>query len=695
MIEATYTFATAAELRAIFGRAFAALDSLGGDDDDDDDDTDHFDQTRVLRQNLRHEAAIEALRFCSLAAGQLGDASLLPLVVAAIEVVDHYDRHADDHPTTLGSALAQLLARGVTIDETCKELVTHRNYRIRAAMAYSLIPRGEVEIALLQALATDTVAEVRNSAKKTLQTVRDVPWWTGKFSSDPTARLTPEEALAHKPVFERISEILDQHRYTLAKSEQELAELAATLPHELAVDLAMGVLEVREPYQKEYTHLCTMLITREGGDAAFIRLCKRWNDGESQSYLDGKDLAAVVRPLPTAVATAFCLRLAAEACGVPLPERSMQQGSGARLLAEIAGHGFPPGQDLSPLLDLVLALPPLEDRSIDWVAHGLSEAFAREGADPRPVLDRVFEARLAGYPGPWRPLWRTLDILLTRTSGATLRPVAERAMASDDDQVATWGLEKILGSAHDPDRDPPAPDLLARFFTEPRYRRLLLASSLSPRTLPLLRAALREGRLEMKDVVTTMRHIGTLYGGVAPRNGHYGLHPDSPEVQEAARVKACAEIAVFLGPEALRGPPTKEEWAEVRAARQRRLEAPDAKPGALLEPLPDGPWEPDDRAFFARCWELVREGEGAGDGATDLAAALSGKPDSELFKHFPALLARAPAHCRGMIHIYRRSAADQLGIEGTPAVVTAGDEKADDEDDDDDDDVQWMDEPDE
>lgn len=690
MIEATYTFATAAEIRAIFDRAFTALDSLG--EDDDDDDTDHLDRTRIVRENLRHEAAIAALRFGSLAAGQLGDASLLPLIVQAIEVVDHYDHHADDHPTTLGSALAQLLARGVTLDESAKELVSHRNPDIRAAMAASLLPRGEVEMALLQTLATDTIAEVRNAAKKTLQTVRDVPWWTGKFSSDPTARLTPEEALAHKPTFERISTILDQHRYTLAKSEQELAELAASLPHEIAVDLAVGVLEIREPYQKEYAHLCMMLMTREGGEAAFIRLCKRWNEGESRSYLQGEHLGAVVRRLPAAIATALCMRFAAEACSVLPHERSMQQGNGARHLAEIAGHGFPPGQDVSPLLDLVLALPPLETNSIDWVAHGLAEAFGAEGADTRTVIDRVFEARLAGYPGPWKPLWRALDILLTRTPGAILRPIAERAIASDDDGVATWGLEKILGSAHDPDRDPPAPDLLARFFTEPRYRRLLLASSLSSRTLPILRAALREGRLEMKDIVTTMRHIGTLYGGVAPRNGHYGLRPDSPEMQEAARVKERDALGVFLGPEALRGPPTQEEWAEVRAARKRRLEAPDAKPGTLLEVLPDGPWAPDDRAFFERCWELVREAEGDGHEATDLAAALSGKPDRDLFAHFPALLARAPAHCRGMIHIYRRSAADQLGIESPRVAEATSDEKAEEKDDDD---RQWMDEPDE
>jgi hypothetical protein len=168
---------------------------------------------------------------------------------------------------------------------------------------------------------------------------------------------------------------------------------------------------------------------------------------------------------------------------------------------------------------------------------------------------------------------------------------------------------------------------------------------------------------------------------------------------EAGRAKARAEIAEYLGPEELRGPPTAEEWAEVRAARRRAAEAPDVELATLVQPLPTGPWDPEDLAFFERCLQLVRDGDG--EGATDLAAAISGNPDRDLFAHFPLLLARAPKHCRGMIRTYRRDVAEQLGIELVPIVKAPSDAKADGtdgtdgDDDDDDDDVQWMDEPDE
>src|SRR4051812_34563229 len=67
--------ATAAEIRAIHRRAVGILDAIAGRDDDDGYAPD---QHRLDNRQLN--AAIEALRFCCVAAGELGDATLLPLV---------------------------------------------------------------------------------------------------------------------------------------------------------------------------------------------------------------------------------------------------------------------------------------------------------------------------------------------------------------------------------------------------------------------------------------------------------------------------------------------------------------------------------------------------------------------------------------------------------------------------------------
>jgi hypothetical protein len=691
----TFTFATADELRRIFDRAFEAIEEIHRDDDDDDDVPD-----QIFRDNLRHDAAVEALRFGCLAAGQLGDASLLPLVVQAIDLCGHLNDHADDHRTTLGWGLHQLLERGAALDDDDGQtLLGHRDPRIRSALARSLLPRGAGELALLDVLSVDPIAEVRSAAKKTLQKVREVPWWTGKFARDPIARLTADEALRHKATFERISELLELPRYSLASAEDELVALAETLPDALAVELAVGALEARDEYHTTFTRLGTMLLTRAGGEAEFIDLCGRWNSTE-HAYFRGETLAAMVRALPAEVAAPLCVRLAAAACGASNEERAQQRGSGARLLADTAGHAFPPGEDLTPLLDLALSLPlPERKYTVDWAASGLAHAFSAEGADAGPVLARVGDARLAGYPGPWRMFAPSLDRLLARAPVDALRSLAARAMENGSDANVLWAIEQMLDRAHDPDRDPPASELVARLFAEPRFRRVLVDShALAPRVLPLLRAELREGRLELPEAARAIDLIGELYGGVASRfllRSYVRGHATDPETK---RIGERAKIAAFLGPDELHGPPTQVEWSLFRTARARREATPDAELHELLSPLPEGPWAEEDRALLDRAMAVVRGGHE--EAALRIACALSAKPDRELYPLFKVLVAHGSRHCAPLIRSCRNSAADELEIpsgsriDGSPSPDSAADDAEEEDDDAPDDDVQWMDEPD-
>src|SRR5262249_28055321 len=133
-----------------------------------------------------------------------------------------------------------------------------------------------------------------------------------------------------------------------------------------------------------------------------------------------------------------------------------------------------------------------------------------------PFLERVLEARLAGYPGTWRRLGSVLDKLFARVQGPVLRPVAEQAILGDNEDSIRWGLVQLVGPAHDPTRDAPPLELLARFLAEPRYRKVILSTeALRQRAVALLRADLRADRLAFVEACTTLLLIGDLYGGVA------------------------------------------------------------------------------------------------------------------------------------------------------------------------------------
>jgi hypothetical protein len=683
--------ATASELRAIFQRAFAAIDAVFARDDDDDRDQRRRDKEQI-------EAAVEALRFCAVAAGHLGEPALLPFIAQAIDVCDRFDDHAEDHRTMLGHGLTRLLDRGAPVDADVRELAIHDDARIRAAVARGLRPRGDAEIALLEALSIDAIAEVRNAANKTLSTVRDVPWWAGKFASDPLARLSEAEALRHKPAFERISAMLDQPRYALVKSEGELVEHVASLPDLLAVELAEKVLSGTDPYRTRFIALGTMMLARPGGVDALARLCALWND--DNGYVDGKETAKMLMPLADDARVAACMQLATLAVGLPEKARTSQTGSAGRLLGETAGHAFPAGADLTPLLDLMLGLPPVEEEyAIDWVAYGLGEAFDADGADPTPILDRALAARLAGYPGAWKRLGRHIDTLLARAPASAVRPFAERALESDDDGSIKWALEQLLGPTHDETRDPPKTELVARFLGDPRYRKAVIeTAALSQLAIPLLRAELRAGTLDFATAVTTMNLIGEVYGGVvAPSMRPVGRsRSDASEKAESQRRARREELEAFLGPPDLRGPPTDEEWTQLRELRALRAAVPGEELDCLFGALPSGPWSPEDRAFLDQA--IARFDLQDGGALIRLGMVLASKPTLDTYPLFGALLARAPRESHKLVRLSHQDAADALGLPfGEAAEEHAAevkDEAGDEGDGDDDNDTEWMDEPD-
>lgn len=689
MPDTPYLLASADEIRTIFRRSLAVLDALLERDDDDEDE----DQESYYVERSRLRSVIEALRFCCVAAGQLGDPSLVPLIEEALEARERFDDHPGNDVPTMAGALTWLLRAGAPAGPEMQRLARHDDARVREAVAAGLQPRGDREIALLDALSTDPIPGVRNTARVALSAVREVAWWKGKLSADPIARLAPEEALALKPTFERLSALLDQPSYVVLKRDAELVELAGALPDPLLVDLVETVHAAEDPYGTTFPALITLVLPRPGGLDALKKICAVWARDRAR-YRDGKRIAGIVTSLPAADRARVCRELAVHAVAFSDKERAMQSDSAARLVAELVGATWPPGEDLTPLLDALLSLPAEPPHKIDWVRAGLENALSAEGADPTPVLDRLIEARLAGYPGSWRAIGRHADVLLQRAPAPTLRLVAERAALGDDPRTVQWGIEQLLGRARDPERDGPLADFIDRLLAEPRHRAAILASSaLLQRALPALRLELRAGRLDFTAATTLIEFLGVLYGGVAAPL--YSSRIRAAEEIESARRGARAPLEAFLGPEALRGPPTDEEWAELRAAHARRLAEGDPERKHVFRPMPEGPWSPEDRGVLEEALAVVRAGDR--DLIFHVGLALSAKPAEADLPILDELLRLASPDDRSLMRYLKPAVRSLLGLPpaapaaAAPASAGAAEEPEtegewmDEEDDEDDD----------
>jgi hypothetical protein len=654
--------ATSDEIRAIHRRAIDMIDEILEREDEDYDP----DQHRI--DNRRLNAAVEALRFCCIAAGELGDVALLPLVAEAIDERERFDDHVDSHASAMSYALTQLLRAGAPVGPELKELAEHTDARVRTAVASGLRPRGEREIELLEALATDPIPDVRGAAREALSKVREVAWWKGKFASDPVARLSPEEAIALKPVLEQLSALLDKPRYEIGRQEATLCELASALPDPLLIELTETIDGAVDPYGTRFPSLVTTMLERPGGLDAFKRLCGVWCEDRSTSLSAGR-LAVMVAALPHERRVAACKELAAHAAAFPSGERQRLLESPARMIAEIAAEAWPPGEDLTPLLDLVLSIPDDEHSDgLDYVVAALVEAFRSKGAQPGPFLERAIEARLAGYPGTWSRLKEVMDRLFERADGQALRPAAERAILSDDEDNIGWGLHQLLGPVYDPARDAPPEEMLERFLEEPRYRKVILkTTSLCRRAVGFLRAELRTGRLRLAEARTTLEVLGELYGGVAVAAFSSRRLRRAEEV-EAMRAKRRVDVEDYLGAPDLRGPPTAEEWATLRALRSPRGAMTDEEVEENLRVLPDGPWCAEDRALLDEALRRLREG--SRDLAAGLAMALSGKASEDTLPIFDELLERAEPNAQRLVRLFRGNMREVLGLPRKPEAAT-------------------------
>jgi hypothetical protein len=624
------------EIEVLFAAVAAAMDELLRS-------ARHDDPGGPASYAERREAAsglAEALRFCCVAAQDLGDPALLPLIREAVERGQRFDPDACDDRTAMGQGLTRLLRAGAPADKEISEIARSKDPRLRFAVAAGLRPRGPAERALLEELAADTAVHVRDAAKKTLVEVGEVPWWKGKFESDPAARLLPDEVERVKPALVRVSELLDQPRYKLVGVRGDpgplLAELAL-LPDELAVEVLRKLCGPFDAHAASFAGpLLVHLLSREGGVDAFDRLLARWAEDEPTAVLAKETIVAAAREPGGAVRRELCELLLQRAAGQPAVDRLSGYANPARLAAEVVASAWPPGEDISPVFEVILRLAgeqlelELNGRLKDAIVEALASILTNEEADARLVIPRALEARILGYPKEYSLFSSAADTLLSRLDREPLRAAAERAVDSEDEGTVRWGLTRLLEEAFDEARDGDPIDRVRGFFAHPRLRGAILADhGLSLRALCPTREALRRGELEYPVAVALFERIGSVFGGVTHRSPAVLADPSmrlTREELEEHRRGQREELEGWLGPEKCQGPPTAEEWERLREARGRHgFESLREEVRLWGTALEEGPFSAVERRDLDRFLEAFR------GGATEigrlLATAMTCKED--------------------------------------------------------------------
>jgi hypothetical protein len=560
------------------------------------------------------DAAIEALRFCATIAGRTGDAAFAPLLHDIGAELTRWAEHASRHRDVVALAVRALLRRGAAVDDGIELLARHQLACVRQEVAQGLAAAG-AGLPLLEALARDPNADVRTAALAKLATVRDIPWWSSAFPSDPIGRLSPAEAARHRGALEAVAK-------AAAGRGDGLAAAIKKLPDPFAAEAAEAALgDPTAHRQSGGPAIAAELLVRPGGVDALVRLAAKWAAGDDRHRVyAGEHVAAeAAAAIPKKRRLALALTLArVAAAAAPGPER--EPGTAASILAKVAGAAFPAGADPTPLLEIALGMPH-EAGETDGVSHRLLEPLAAESANLRRCWARLFEARLAGWPGAYRHLHQR-DAILMRAPARLLRRAAEQALVSEDDDTATWALSALLGPAHDRARDGTRAAVVRRFFAEPRYRALLgRTGALAELAIPELRAELRAGRLGFAAARNALTWITCLWGGAAPIV-YFGSTREAPAKDPGKAERA--KLKGLLGPAALQGPPTDEEWERYRAARAAEPPHDWITWREQMALMPPGPWHAADRALLDLCLAEARAGEG---GHAWLAAmAVAGKP---------------------------------------------------------------------
>jgi hypothetical protein len=577
---------SAKELRRL---AEEALDTLY-----DDEETGIF---QSKERSYQIATSIAALRFCAANAATLKEVSLLPSLIEAIEALGFYNDEGGDLLYVTLRAIKTLLPLAPLLPKEALALVSHRRPEFRAALAEGLPATNTQALELLEVLAIDSSAEVRGPAQRKLSSLREIPWWAGKFSSDPLALLGDEDKSTLKPILEDLCKLLD---LTYASKEQsaQVASLAEKLPEALLFALARRALSDFEQVRGWQRSLLGVILRRPGGCPLVWELMSlHWSNAEF-GFAMGYLIADVMGGMSSEARASICLEFLDY---LSAPEVASAKHKPQRGVVDVIVKSWPSEVDPSPILEAIL----LEKIS----ASGITELFKRQELNIEPVLDRFVEAHAAGYPGAWNSLSTVGQELISRAPIEVLQRAVALSLNSENDELALWGLRQRINKSYDEQHDPPRYVLMEQLFAVPRYRTLIYKDiELRPYALPLLRRELVSKPLSFSEASNIMRCIDGVYGGL--EFILKDLHAASAEKQEKRR----EELELFFGPEALRGPASEAEWRCYRALREPPQEAdnPEARLefwSNALHILPSGPLPPEDKTFLQGALQRRESGE--------------------------------------------------------------------------------------
>jgi hypothetical protein len=601
------------------------------------------------RNPNRWAAAIAALHFGIEQAEALGDLGLVPRVIMALEEISFWNHDPIWPLQRATSSITTLLARGARLTAATRPglewMAGADEPAVRTTVAAGLAPAGAEEIALLRRLAQDPVPEVRKAAREQLASVAPPAWWLGKFSTDPEARLLPEELARIRPTLTELSRLLDlpEHERTKDGGAGQLGKLADQLPDSLVLDLGRTLLARTSGrwHDRGQDWLLLRVLLRPGGSGCFLELLRIWAGDELQRF------AAAQRSVNafTAVPKARRLEVLADLLAVLAASSADEQldyQSFPCWVAGIVAKAWPERTPVDPVVELVLAAapPPAERHAHNGMAYQLHEAFEVKGATiaSKELLERVIVHLRSARD-------RLHSALATALDGLVRKGIPKRrwrqlchevlADARATSGALAWAMGEVTGLAHDARKDPPVAELMRGFVADPRYRGAILAHfALVPRALPHLRPLLAGGQLPADGARFVVQWIDSLFGGAVSPPFTFGARRGGSREKE--RKKQVAEYEAFLGGPEQRGPISDEEWRGYRVSRGP-VKADTKNAQMLLDYLAPGPWDPEDWSFVMQFLELARSDDWW---AMHVGGALAAKPCAAALPLIDELLER-------------------------------------------------------
>jgi hypothetical protein len=462
-----------------------------------------------------------------------------------------------------------------------------------AEVAKALDPEQAADLELLLTLAEDPRTTVAAAAWRCLGPRRRWCWHAGIFDEDPLAA-------ADTPA---IVDALGKARAALGRerpdarptSADALCSAVAELPAVLAIPLLeagvvvfasglMARIESPELGQDPVARLYAL-----GGVDAVVRALGRVVEAHGDPEPGFMRVSPWCCSLPEPGRVELVHRLLAWIADPAAHTHARVQAAG-RLIAAV----WPPSVSPLPLLEWLVGFEHSSTTGMLIACRRIEQAIEQSSAELERDAERLVELLLA-HPRLLRDLSKLFARLAETVTSTRLDQLSQRAAGSQHASVRAWALE--LRSGRLAPSDTTERDALATAWLDDPATRELLSSSPTcrARLLPWLRRRLRAGELTLPEANAVMLSIGDLYGGVA--SAHAERMPRKPSELEAAeqRAQARAALGVWLDPP--NGPPSLQEWTQLRALARAWIEQRKGPSWQAVVVRPVGPMSAEDLAL--------------------------------------------------------------------------------------------------